>query len=372
MVTIISGVGPGKSGVARFFEGLMRDALESNCQLIYPGDYVFPDRRNKFSFLMWLSKWFVQRIYFLLKVIFCNKEEVLLIHPQSVGYLASIFIIIFSKKIRYYVLDSSYFCIKSYNFRTDVGECVDCLAFANKPKAECKVSPGKSMKGLARLFQETLYSNKAKVTFFLQNENQRKVMRKHFGTIRCEIVGMNTGELDEVGKIEAPPKFISEILERKKYKGFIVFHAALLPEKGFYYSLKIASLCKNYLFVFPGEKPNKLSNVADNVLFYPSEWTSGLSDLVCSADAVLCPSLWSAPVEGALLKSLLYGKRVYCVKTENGYSQELAGSGIKYLSGDFHIDSISLVKSIEEKFSPINVDLIRGIIASSHIKKIYN
>ena len=42
-------------------------------------------------------------------------------------------------------------------------------------------------------------------------------------------------------------------------------------------------------------------------------------------DIVFVPSLWSASIEGALIKSLNYANLVVTVKTEMGYESEISG-----------------------------------------------
>jgi len=61
----------------------------------------------------------------------------------------------------------------------------------------------------------------------------------------------------------------------------------------------------------------------DNVHFVATTWNSGLKDAVEASRCVLVPSLWSAPVEGALIKSLALSKMVAVVDIATAFSSEL-------------------------------------------------
>ena len=52
-------------------------------------------------------------------------------------------------------------------------------------------------------------------------------------------------------------------------------------------------------------------------------WETGLEAAVRAAPLVLVPSLWSAPVEGALIKSIAAGRAVAVVDNESAFSHEL-------------------------------------------------
>ena len=52
-------------------------------------------------------------------------------------------------------------------------------------------------------------------------------------------------------------------------------------------------------------------------------WESGLETAVSEATTTLVPSLWSAPIEGAFVKSLMSGKAVGVVDNASGYASEV-------------------------------------------------
>ena len=66
----------------------------------------------------------------------------------------------------------------------------------------------------------------------------------------------------------------------------------------------------------------------NNVTFQDCTWETGLEEAVRKAKLVANPSLWSAPIEGAFLKSLAYNGNVAVVDTKFGYSSENAFKNI--------------------------------------------
>jgi hypothetical protein len=52
-------------------------------------------------------------------------------------------------------------------------------------------------------------------------------------------------------------------------------------------------------------------------------WETGLGSAVRDASLVINPSLWSAPIEGALVKSIVYARRTAVVDTASSWSAEL-------------------------------------------------
>ena len=87
----------------------------------------------------------------------------------------------------------------------------------------------------------------------------------------------------------------------------IVFHGAAIAPKGIFFLLKLAELMPDYSFLVPDSYSNvyrvtKLE-APNNVSFVQMSWESGLRQAVSSARLVINPSMWSAPIEGALVKS---------------------------------------------------------------------
>ena len=52
-------------------------------------------------------------------------------------------------------------------------------------------------------------------------------------------------------------------------------------------------------------------------------WENGLREAVMSAGLVINPSIWSAPIEAALIKSAASNQNVATVKSLYGYEKEI-------------------------------------------------
>ena len=59
-----------------------------------------------------------------------------------------------------------------------------------------------------------------------------------------------------------------------------------------------------------------------NVTFFDCTWETGLKEAVANARVVVNPSLWSAPIEGAFLKSVAFNGNVAVVESKFGFSSE--------------------------------------------------
>ena len=160
------------------------------------------------------------------------------------------------------------------------------------------------------MFLSWLHENFSKFTFYAQNHSQATLLSIHFGAL-CNImvIGLNASNVvafepdmslysnDQPGKIPA----------KQSYD--IVFHGSAELAKGSRYCVELAGELSEFSFLLPFD--GHFSSALDrqfrslrNVIHEPMWWDSGLLDATKNARLVLCPSLWSAPVEIALLKSM--------------------------------------------------------------------
>ena len=72
----------------------------------------------------------------------------------------------------------------------------------------------------------------------------------------------------------------------------------------------------------------------ENITFKPMDWANGLKAYVQKANYVLCPSIWSAPVEGALVKSVLSGTPTIVVDETSAYQSELSDNIVVRVAAD--------------------------------------
>jgi hypothetical protein len=66
-----------------------------------------------------------------------------------------------------------------------------------------------------------------------------------------------------------------------------------------------------------------VAGLPTNITFQRMNWASGLAEAVATADLVLCPSSWSATVEGAVLKSLAHNGLVGLFAHETAFASEV-------------------------------------------------
>ena len=90
----------------------------------------------------------------------------------------------------------------------------------------------------------------------------------------------------------------------------------------------------------------------DNIDCIDITWGTGLKEYVRCADLVMNPSLWSAPIEGALVKSASYNKVVATVQSKYGFESEV--KEIKNhirLSNDIEIAAKQLADYLSKQMS---------------------
>ena len=144
-------------------------------------------------------------------VIFSNKilddglaeEDVLIIHPQTVGFDNVCKIIESNKKVvTIFIVDASFFCIRSYNhLPNEVEPCLKCLGgnFENINANGCKPFPVKDDNGVAFVKKLKDYVENRKLRFLVQNEGYAKLMKDHFGQgVDVDVVGLWTDDLNDI------------------------------------------------------------------------------------------------------------------------------------------------------------------------------
>jgi hypothetical protein len=108
-----------------------------------------------------------------------------------------------------------------------------------------------------------------------------------------------------------------------------------------------------FLFPFKSRQLKPASGeLPPNVRFEPLTWESGLADEVAAADLVLVPSLWSATMEGALLKSIITARAVAVVDEPTAYSSELPAGLVLRLPADPCQAAQQLVAAVADRWTP--------------------
>jgi hypothetical protein len=262
-------------------------------------------------------------------------ESLILLHPQSIGGSWCLQLIRRRRDPTWiYLLDSSFFCIRSYNHLTAESDaCTRCLggSWTAATDHSCRPYPAGHDCGLPFLEELRSLAVDGRVRFMAQNPGQAALAARHFGPRwSVPVVGMWTVDLAEAFAAGSGPKS-----SPSRARGHdVVFHGGDHPAKGFGWALDVARRLPAARFLFPmawrpefgwGDRPA-------NCEFTPLTWESGLADAVASAAVTLVPSLWSAPVEGALVKSIVVGRAVAAPAIESGFVADLPPGLVRLLA----------------------------------------
>lgn len=324
MKYLISGIGPGESGVGRLMRVLKPKFELMNYEVVVKRDSKsigkFLNEKSYAAILNEIISRMVDEIKFNLKINKIKNSEVIAIHPQTLGY-SNLFKLIKFNKVSLYVMDNSFFCIRSYNTHPEKNiECLKCLGSID-PDGACqpfpvKINKSKNIKYLLKLIRIS-----KDINFLTQNNFQSLLVKKHFGNCSSvAVVGMDAEINNYKAKQNLPIQPFSISYD-------IVFHGASLVAKGLLYFVQLAKELPNYTFFIPDHKCDvvKVLNMElpENITCQKMNWESGLEALVISAKIVINPSIWSAPIEGALIKSASRNNNVATVVTKYGFENEV-------------------------------------------------
>jgi len=294
---LLCGICPGDTGTGRFLSSLIPVAKAAGYEIIHPQDIGFNAGE---------------------KICIGQLQacEILVLHSQNIGWDLVKSLHTAGNTLSFYVLDNSFFCINSFNHRpSKLGECFDCLGNLAGCAQECTPRPFPYEKQKNIGFLEWLKQHSQNFRFYCQSDPQRDLVLKHFGpSTRAKTVGM------------VPSDLLSEPGMTPESRFDMVFHGEALAAKGLHYVLQLASFLPEYSILVPcSEEEIRTSKydgaIAPNVTLRALRWTSGLRDAVAACRLVLCPSQWSAAVEGALLKSFKVNGNVAVLKTTDGFSK---------------------------------------------------
>jgi hypothetical protein len=341
---LVSGLPPGAGGLGRFLSMLAPLAEKKGWTVL-----CRPQSKGRGIVLHGLD---LVRFYARLR--FIRNADVLVLHPQTLRW-RSFFNLVGSNRVTHYVVDSSFFCIRSYNYRGQKWEeCLDCLGDVSRCHPSCHPFPVFYNRSRNLSYLSHLKKVAPGIMFLLQNPNQGRLIRKHFGSdVRVRLVGMVTDEFEGVER------------EKPGSGGFdVVFHGAINAAKGAGYAIELARHLPELSFLLPGSMEEATIQSGDvglpgNVKVMDITWETGLHEEVENCRLVLCPSMWSAPIEGALVKSILHNGRVAVFNTEFGYQADLPEDLVIRLSPDL---GNSAAKIRERLKVDVKEDLISGWI----------
>lgn len=332
---IVSGINPSTSGVGRLMQRLASVAPEYEYEFIFPGPReslrmslekgklgkAGSEISNRLRDLRSRNRLIAQ----------VQGARVIAIHPQTLSWSNLFKLIENNNQVALYVMDNSFFCIKSYNHLEGTFEpCFRCIGGSFECADKCKKDAYRTTTTSLR----KLYSYKDNIEFFVQNENQLRLVHMHFGSVKSRIVGVYTSDMFD----ECETKL-------NNYDTYdVVYHAATSEPKGIIYTLLLAKALPEKRFLVPGALSSKLKRTCakfglrtqqlQNVDCADLNWENGLCSILRKAKLVMCPSIWSAPIEGALIKSMIFNGNVAVVNTAYSFAQELPDGVVLKLPSD--------------------------------------
>lgn len=372
---IISGIQPGRTGTARVMSHLVQEESRHTDHkvrfLFGPVDdasikllIIKPDIYKALQ-VIWRKREIIRHLTNSLKnKAVINEERLIIIHPQTLGFKRCLdFIKSRSKPVWLFLMDSSFFCIRSYNYIPgEDSACLRCLGgdFTNIKKHNCKPFPVNDSSALEFVKKLKNYVASRQVKILVQSSNQATLARKHFGPdaiIRtCGIWG-DDWDVTTPGIIKKNVESKNGL--RPAYD--IVFHGPHFPAKGARWAISVAERCPETSFFFPFNKLlsgfSSLLRFAGrrppgNLSFVPMTWDTGLREALCSAKLVLVPSLWSAPVEGSLIKSIALCNRVAVVDNPTAFSSEIPRNIILQLPSNIEKSAEIIKSTLKSDWTP--------------------
>lgn len=251
------------------------------------------------------------------------KGHLTIYHHQTLGYFITRHLLSSMNKIDFYVLDASFFCKKSYNFLNNKA-CFNCLKTFN-PDITCKSFPRVAKTSRILSFRNQLLKSKDKIVFIVQTASHRSLIQDSFlKSSRVVIRKMKHPKLD------------FQFPSLSKYTEYdFVFHGNNLDAKGANYVLNLSMKMKKQTFFFPF----KVNELLKNCFYKQTNWDGDLIDALMNCKIVLCPSLWSAPIESSIIKTMLLNKPVAIVKSDYSASvSEYPSNAFIQLNGNIELD----------------------------------
>ena len=340
--TIVSGIGPGSGGVGNYITYISQHF--PNINLIFPGR-----SNSKISFINKVFNFFTIQFLFI-KVLFVRKHHVLIFSQQYLK-LSLIKYLVKNNRTTFYLMDNSFFCVKSYNYlESKKGECFECLGgkWENIKKNKCKTQPFIVQRKKYVKINQYLLENRDNLEFITLSETNIKLLEKHLGgNHKVKYNYFMTNELLD------NPKTINNLKIKAKFD--FVFHGSDINSKGYSYYIDLAKSMPDFSFFVPTSRDVKLNNVTCKNI----RWETGLQEIISDSKIILTPSMWSNTPEASMLKSLKYNGCVALIKTEFGFAQEMPLDSFVNLSGDSFKDAELLTSLIKDE-PQIELYKIRG------------
>lgn len=314
-LAFVAGTGPDASGTGALVAGLLAEAArEPSTRFVHRAMHgrgglgVLRDRWDRLAFA-----WRARRMA-------AMAEQVVLLHPQTIGFPTFQAVVESRPHVWMYVLDAFVFCARSYN----------CLPGESSPCLRCLGNDGAAAvrHGCVDWFRSGPFHahlpgwvRSGRLRLLAQCDSQARLLRAHFGpaaTIR--VVPLSVPDVEVPTSASARPT---------RARPLAVFHGTCYPAKGVARVVSLAHRLPEWDFLVPSAAEDFVRHfgptegLPPNLIFRRQSWDSGLAESVAAADLVLCPSNWSAPIEGAVLKSLATNGLVGLFPHETSFASEV-------------------------------------------------
>jgi hypothetical protein len=364
-LTIISGIPAGESGTGRLVAHLihrLKDLGPDRFRLV-----ARPERPALWQLALWYrDKRLLYAITQVLRYIgmialfhlrlslirLQQERQLLLLHPQNLGFELTLSLLATRRKPPLlYLLDSSFFCIASYNHvKGDREPCTACISIGLDAinARGCLPFPKRSSKAVLYIQRLQLMVHSGQVKIAAQSDRQAALAQKQFNLpVPPPVVGLWAEDWDAIFS-----RSERQDLERTRVAEWdVVYHGHFLDAKGALWTIELATFCPQLSFLLPFARPSGLDAPA-NCHFKDVSWETGLQHELEQARIVLVPSLWSAPIEGALIKSIVVSRAVAVIDNSTSYCDELPNGLLLRLPSDPQQAARNLNEALENQWEP--------------------
>jgi len=323
-VYIYSGIQPGKKGTGNFLSFFIHQLRSQNIKFKLISFYT-PSATSLISFAKKIGiVKYLRSIFLYISRRFSSGNKisnslVILFHLQSLG-LNNVANLILNNKVYIYVLDNFFFCKKSYNYIEGNKPCLKCLNSVDESiKNNCDFLLSYQNHDDYLNLLNVIKSNLDSILFLTQNDNQSEMIKLKFG---------QSANITKLGMLINLDEDINNLTNNKFIKYDFVYHNTNLDAKGISFFIQLAKLMPEYKFLVPYSmsdinQQNKKIERISNVDFISMTWYDGLKVCVENCKIVINPSIWSAPVEGALLKSIKFNGCVAIIPSDYSFQKEI-------------------------------------------------
>lgn len=347
---LISGLGPSHFGVGRLMSALVPRAVSRGYQVLH-GPILRPavsyvKNRDLYRIPLDVAVWALAKLLFRIRVMAVRDAEVIAIHPQIIGW--ALFLRLCARnRVTMYIVDNGFFCIRSYNHKNgQLEESLDCLGDVDMCDPDCTPFPVRYTRSENIRYLKEFARYAGRLNFLVQNRSQGELLERHLGHgVSWRIVGMKTDEFDEGLVVDNPDLGDPPLAD-------VVYHGISVEVKGVCYVLEMARRLPDISFLIPDDRVRvehipSCGEIPDNVHFREMTWESGLREQIARCRMVICPSLWSAPIEGALIKSLLFNGNVAVYNAVLSFQAELPDGLVACLDKDLERSARTLRAALD-------------------------